>query len=93
MAKASSVRARVDDNLKTDVENIFSELGLTMSQAITLFLRQCAINRGLPFEVRLPNKETVNAMREAEEIAKNPEASFDSAEAMFKEPGTFNGRL
>ena len=87
MAKTAFIRARVDDSLKAETESIFTDLGLTMTQAITLFLRQCEINRGLPFEVRLPNKETVAAMKEAEEIAKNPGVAFDSPEAMFKELG------
>ena len=54
MPKAEFVRARVDDTLKADTEVLFSRLGISMSDAITLFLTQCKLQQGLPFEVRIP---------------------------------------
>ena len=57
MAKAEFIRARVDETLKISTEVIFTRLGLTMTEAITLFLTQCELHQGLPFEVRIPSKK------------------------------------
>ncbi len=66
MAKSAMVRARVEPELKRQAEELFSELGLSATEAITLFYRQVAIHRGLPFPVRIPNAETLEALRQAE---------------------------
>lgn len=58
MNKSAMIRARVDPNLKDEVENIFGQLGLSATQAITLFYQQVKLNRGLPFDVRIPNAVT-----------------------------------
>lgn len=65
MTKTATVRARVEPELKKNVEGVFSKLGLTTSDAITLFLNQVALVGGLPFPVRVPNKETLKALAEA----------------------------
>ncbi|MCL2342325.1 MAG: type II toxin-antitoxin system RelB/DinJ family antitoxin [Firmicutes bacterium] len=66
MPKNEFIRARVDENLKNNVDIIFSGLGLTMTDAITLFLKQCELRKGLPFEVRFPNEETVRVFEETD---------------------------
>ena len=66
MAKSAMVRARVEPELKRRAEELFSELGLSTTEAITLFYKQVAIHRGLPFSVRIPNAETIEAMRQAD---------------------------
>ncbi len=53
--KSAMIRARVDPALKDEVESLFAQLGLSATQAITLFYQQVRLNRGLPFEVRVPN--------------------------------------
>ncbi|MCF6254140.1 MAG: type II toxin-antitoxin system RelB/DinJ family antitoxin [Thiomicrorhabdus sp.] len=65
--KTSIINARVRPELKGDVEQILSQLGITTTQAITMFFEQIRINRGIPFDLQLPNDETVQAMREARE--------------------------
>ena len=62
MAKTETVRARVEPELKRDAEAVLSELGLSTSEAITLFLRQITLRRGLPFPVHIPNQETREAI-------------------------------
>lgn len=58
MPKTAVVTARMDPELKHDAEEVFRELGLTTTQAITLFYKQVELERGLPFAVRLPNDVT-----------------------------------
>lgn len=66
MAKTEFIRARVEPELKTQAEEIFSKLGLSPTDAITLFYVQVVLHDGLPFAVRIPNNETIEAMRQAE---------------------------
>jgi len=54
MSRTSVITTRVDPELKSNAENILSELGMTTAQAITMFLKQVELNRGLPFTPRLP---------------------------------------
>tara|TARA_B100000315_G_scaffold155242_1_gene143747 strand:- start:357 stop:740 length:384 start_codon:yes stop_codon:yes gene_type:complete len=67
MAKTEMIRARVEPDLKHDAETVFSKLGLSPTEAITLFYKQVTLQHGLPFEVRIPNTETLEAMRQARE--------------------------
>ncbi len=64
MALDATVRARVDSKLKEETEKIFSEIGLTTSQAITMFLKSVKRERGIPFELKIPNDKTLKAMKE-----------------------------
>jgi len=67
MVLDATVRARVDSNLKQEVEEILKEIGLSTSQAITLFLKRIKYERGIPFELKVPNATTIKAMEEAKE--------------------------
>jgi DNA-damage-inducible protein J len=83
MAKTAVVTTRMDPDLKRDAEQVFRELGLTTTQAITLFYRQVELQRGLPFSVRLPNESTRKALEDARE-RRNLE-SYDSTESLFED--------
>ena len=85
MAKTAVISARIDPDLKHDAERVFRELGLTVSQAITLFYRQVDLHRGLPFSVRIPNETTRKALEEAR-TRRNLE-SFDSVDDLFEDLG------
>lgn len=56
MAKTEMIRARMEPRLKREVEKIFSALGLSPTEAITLFYKQVTFYHGLPFTVRIPGK-------------------------------------
>jgi len=58
MAKSAMVRARIEPGLKRDAEEVFDELGLSVTQAITLFYRQVHLRGGLPFDVVVPTATT-----------------------------------
>ena len=76
MAKSTStnISIRMDTELKNAAEALFEELGMNISTAFNIFVRQSLRERGIPFTIteRTPNKTTVAAMLEAERIAKNP---------------------
>jgi DNA-damage-inducible protein J len=70
MVKTSTISARIDPELKNRAERVFRELGLTSSQAITLFYKQVELQQGLPFIVRIPNDLTVEALEDARSRSK-----------------------
>ncbi len=65
MSKTEMIRARVEPDLKQAAESVLKELGLTPTEAITLFYKQVTLKHGLPFAVELPNAETRAAMQDA----------------------------
>ena len=85
----TNINIRVDDALKKDAEELFSYLGLTMSSAITMFLRSAVNNDGIPFELkrRVPNAVTVAALKESDSILADHSAhrSFATAEEMMED--------
>ncbi len=85
MTKTAVISARIDPGLKQNTEQIFQELGLTTTQAITLFYKQVALQRGLPFAVKLPNEETQQALAEAK--ARYNLTSFNDTESLFEDLG------
>jgi DNA-damage-inducible protein J len=66
MTKSAMIRARVDPELKEDAEGVFLALGLTVTQAITLFYQQVKWQQGLPFPVRIPNETTRRTFEETD---------------------------
>ncbi len=85
----TNINVRVDASLKKDAENLFNDLGLNMSSAITMFLRNAVSYDGIPFEVRRlkPNTETKAALDEYEEMKKNTGdyKRYDSFEEVLDE--------
>ena len=84
----TNINIRVDNTLKNDAEKLFNDLGLTMTSAITIFLRSAVNNNGIPFELkkREPNPVTTAALIESDAIIANPSAytAYSSAEQMTK---------
>ena len=62
MSKTATVRTRIEPSLKCEVEGILAQLGLTASEAVHLLYRQIKLQRGLPFDIRIPNDLTVRAL-------------------------------
>ena len=67
MSKTEQVNVRIEPEVKKAAETVFKKLGLTPSQAVKMFYRQAALQQGLPFTVSIPNRETLEAMRELEQ--------------------------
>lgn len=70
----TNVSIRMDSELKAQAEELFAELGMSLSTAVHIFVRQSLREGGLPFQVRTerPNQETIAAMLEARRIARDP---------------------
>jgi DNA-damage-inducible protein J len=85
MAKTSTISARIDPDVKKRAEQIFRELGLTSSQAITLFFKQVELQQGLPFLVKIPNQLTAETLEAAR--SRNDLKSYNSTEDLFEDLG------
>ena len=74
MANTTNFSVRMDSDIKKQCEALYGELGINLTTAINVFLRQSLRARGFPFDVRLeqPSKETIAAMLEAERISRDP---------------------
>jgi DNA-damage-inducible protein J len=83
-AKTASMYVRIEPELKAAAEKIYAGYGLTLSQAITVFLTQTKNVGGLPFNLR-PNPQTLAAIEEGNEIIASGAARFDSAADMLRE--------
>jgi len=71
----ANINIRIDNNIKSGAEAVFSKLGLTPTTAITLFYNQVIRTNSIPFELKVeePNKTTLKAFKEVEEMEKHPE--------------------
>ena len=87
MTKATTnISIRMDSDLKARADSLFDELGMNLSTAFNIFVRQSLRDGKIPFEisVRQPNKATVAAMLEAERIAKDPSVKgYTDLDALF----------
>jgi len=89
MLKTANLNIRIDPQTKRGAEQLFSTFGITISDAVNIFLRQSLLEGGLPFEVKQPryNIETEAAMQEARDIVsgKKKAKKYSSAAALFTE--------
>jgi DNA-damage-inducible protein J len=85
MSKTTTVRARIEPRLKKEAEHVLGDLGLSATQAITLFYRQVTLRKGLPFDVVIPNSATRKTF-ESTDSGKNLVVCKD-ADDMFKKLG------
>ncbi|HEP3076499.1 TPA: type II toxin-antitoxin system RelB/DinJ family antitoxin [Streptococcus pyogenes] len=72
---------RIDETVKAQVTSLFNDLGMDMSSAVNIFLRQCLLRGGLPFTVEVPNysQKTLEALEEAKRISRDETvASYDN---------------
>jgi DNA-damage-inducible protein J len=68
-AATTMVHVRVDENVKVRAAETLASMGLTVSEAVRVFLARVVADKELPFALRVPNAETRTAMAEADEIA------------------------
>ena len=85
MGKTSTIRARIEPDLKNKAEHIFRQLGLTTTQAITLFYKQVELRKGLPFDVAITNEITRQTFDDTD--AGRNLIVCDDADDMFKKIG------
>jgi len=85
MAKTTTIRARVEPDLKNEVDEILAALGLTASETIQLLYCQIRLRRGLPFDIRLPNELTARTLKRSR--AGKGVRHFATKKALFADLG------
>ena len=89
MAKTETINIRIEPKLKKEVEQTLNELGMNIADAVTVFFKQIIMTESIPFIIRKPqyNKETMEAIKEAKEILKNPDKykSFNNVEELIED--------
>jgi DNA-damage-inducible protein J len=66
MAKTAIIQARIDPEVKNKAQNILNKLHITMSEAISIFLTQVSLNRGIPFDIKIPSDLTADTLNKSE---------------------------
>jgi DNA-damage-inducible protein J len=86
LGKTGYITTRVEPKLKAAAGRVLSKVGVSTSDAITMFLRQIVLHRGMPFEVRAPNAETRRAIEQLESMGKRAKLKRHvTTEDMFAE--------
>ena len=83
MGKTATIQTRVDPVIKKKAQEVLRRLNVSMSEAISMYLAQIALQRGIPFEIKIPNDLTVQTLEAAE---KGEELhGVDSVERLFED--------
>ena len=83
MNKSATIQARIDPGVKNKAQKILNKLNISMSEAISIFLTQVSLNKGIPFEIRIPNELTEETLTKSEN-GENLHAVSDKNQ-LFKE--------
>ena len=83
MAKTATIQTRVDPVIKNNAQIILKKLNISMSEAISMYLSQITLHKGIPFELKIPNEVTAKTLKrtdKGEDLHK-----VDSIDALFQE--------
>ena len=82
-AQTSMLHVRVDDETKTQATETLAALGMSVSDAVRLFLRRVVVDQAFPLELKVPNAKTRAAMKESRAMMAARRARFATADALF----------
>ena len=85
----ANISIRMDDELKRKAEELFNDLGMNLTTAFTVFVKQSLREQAIPFEIsrEIPNKETREAIEEVQQMKKNPSMGkvYDDVDKMMED--------
>lgn len=82
-SKSATVRARLEPALKKETERILDELGINTTEAIRIFFKQVKLHNGLPFDLKIPNESTHQAIQDAN--SRKNLKKFESTDDLFED--------
>ena len=85
MAATTMVHVRVDEQIKAQATETLAAMGLSLSDAVRVFLMRVVADQQMPFALKAPNAETRSAMAEADEITRKRNARFGNAAELFED--------
>ncbi|MDD5599058.1 MAG: type II toxin-antitoxin system RelB/DinJ family antitoxin [Victivallaceae bacterium] len=85
--RTTNLSIRIDAKLKQEAEKLFADLGMNLTTAFNIFVRQAIRTQGIPFAIArdVPNEETLKAMEEARNLASGKGKSFTSMDDLVKD--------
>ena len=83
MAKTATIQTRVDPKIKQNAQMILKTLNISMSEAISMYLSQITLHKGIPFDIKIPNEVTAKTLKDAE--AGINVHKVNSVDELFKE--------
>lgn len=81
----SMLHVRIDDETKLQAQQALKSMGMSVSDAVRIFLTRVVAEQAIPFDVRVPNTTTVAAMNEADELIHAKKARFKNVEDLFND--------
>lgn len=81
--RTATIQTRINPKVKTEAQKILNKLNLSMSEAISIYLTQVTLHKGIPFEVKIPNALTAATLKKIE--AGKELHAVESVEELFKE--------
>ncbi len=85
MAQTSMLHVRVDDDVKAQASEALASMGLSVSDAVRIFLKRVVNDQAFPLELKVPNAETRAAIAESRAMMKKRQARFETADALFND--------
>lgn len=83
MAKTAIIQTRVDPLLKDEAQKILNTLNISLSEAISIYLAQITLHKGIPFEIKIPNSLTAKTLKDSE--AEKNLNQVDNVDQLFQE--------
>ena len=83
MATTTMVHVRIDEKIKEEATRTLGAMGLSISDAVRVFLMRVVAEKQMPFPIKVPNDDTRVAMAEADEIARTRSTRFSNAAELF----------
>jgi DNA-damage-inducible protein J len=82
-ATTTMVHVRVDEKIKIQAAETLSSMGLTVSDAVRVFLTRVVADKALPFTLQAPNETSRAAIAEADQIVQSRRGRFTTADALL----------
>ena len=83
-SQTSMLHKRIDDDTKLQAQQALKSMGMSVSDAVRIFLTRVVAEQAIPIDVRVPNAKTVSALNEADELIQAKKARFDNVEDLKK---------
>jgi DNA-damage-inducible protein J len=84
MPKDIQINIHLESRLRDEAEKVLGKLGVSLGEAVKIFLSQVVLQKGFPFEVKIPNQETINAFKQTKRD-KDKLKTYDSPKELFEE--------
>ncbi len=82
---STMVHIRIDETIKQQASETLQAMGLTLSDAVRVFLTRVVADKQIPFDLRAPNSDTLTAMKEADDIAVSRMARFSTVDGLIND--------